>query len=66
MEMPAKSVMPNAHHFTPGKRSTLWLTQIRPTISAAAVGLGTPMNQRLSTLPMRVLNSARRSAAQAQ
>ena len=29
-----------------GKRSMLWLTQIRPTINAAAVGLGTPMNHR--------------------
>ena len=66
MEMPANRVMPKAHHCTAGKRSTLWLTQIRPTIRAAAVGLGTPINQRLSTLPIKVLNRARRSAAQAQ
>ena len=66
MEMPAKRVMPKAHQCTPGKRSMLWLTQIRPTINAAAVGLGTPINHRLSTLPMSVLKRARRRAAQAQ
>ena len=35
-------------------------------ISPAAVGLGTPMNHFLGTLPMSVLNSAKRSAVQAQ
>ena len=62
MESPANRVMNNAHHFSPAKFSTLWFTQIKPTIKAAAVGLGTPTNQRLSALPVpiKVLNRARR------
>lgn len=65
MEMPAKSVMPNAHQCTPEAFDAV-VDQIRPTINAAAVVTGDADNQRLSTLPTSVLKRARRRARQAQ
>lgn len=57
MGKPANSV--TSKRLTLHRRQALigcGFTQIMPTISAAAAGLGMPINQRFSTLPIVVLN----------
>ena len=71
MVRPLYSVSPKAAHDSQSMRDTPLkpassITQMKPMMSAAAAGLGSPWKKRLSTTAMLVLKRARRSAAPEQ
>src|SRR5690349_2268922 len=61
---PANTVTPHTHHFkVTGSMPFSSIVHTSPATSAAADGLGRPVNQRLSATSSIVLKRARRSAA---